>query len=506
MEGISHEACSLAGHLKLDNLVLIYDYNTITIEGHTDLSCSDDVTKRFEAYGWHILKVDDVNDIEKLYYTLYEAKNFKGKPVIVIVNTVIGYGSPNKKNTHEVHGSPLGEEEVKLTKEFFNFPTDKTFYIPEEVTEFYKDVQNENKKDYESWLKLYEDYKEKFPEAAKLLEQYFNGNISDEWLKTITPFEANTKIATRSASGKVLNHIAKYIPNLVGGSADLAPSTNTYMKEFGSFLAGKYENRNFHFGIREHAMGAIVNGICMYGGLISFGSTFFVFSDYMRPVIRVAAISHISPKFIFTHDSIGVGEDGPTHQPVEHLMALRVIPNTITIRPSDGNEVIYAYKYALQEKQKPVNIILTRQNLLNIDRNKYASAEGLLKGAYVLNEEVKDFDLILIASGSEVELIVEAEKKLAEQNIKCRLVSMPSFELFEAQSEEYKESVLPKNKTKRISVEAGVTFGWQKYVGCEGISIGIDKFGASAPAAVVFKNYGLTVDNILEKAIKLVRG
>lgn len=505
MEGISHEACSLAGHLKLDNLVLIYDNNTITIEGHTDISCSDDVEKRFEAYGWNILKVNDVNDIENLYNVLVKAKNNTGKPVIVIVNTVIGYGSPNKKNTHEVHGAPLGEEEVKLTKEFFKFPTDKSFYVPDEVYEFYQDVQNEKLKEYQNWLDIFEKYKNQYPDEAKLLDQFFNGDVNDEWLKDIQFFEANTKIATRSASGKVLNHIAKYVPNLVGGSADLAPSTNTYMKDLGSFLAGNYQNRNFHFGIREHAMGAIVNGICMYGGLIPFGSTFFVFSDYMRPVIRVAAISHISPKFVFTHDSIGVGEDGPTHQPVEHLMSLRVIPNCINIRPADGNEVIYAYKYALQEKHKPVNIILTRQNVLNIDRNVYASAEGVLKGAYVLNPEVKDFDLILIASGSEVELIVEAEKKLAEQNIKCRLVSMPSFEIFEAQSDEYKESVLPKDKIKRISVEAGSTFGWMKYVGCNGVSIGIDRFGASAPAGTIFKNYGLTVENIIQNAINLVR-
>lgn len=504
MEGISHEACSLAGHLKLDNLVLIYDNNTITIEGHTDIACSDDVEKRFEAYGWNVLKVADVNNFDDLFEKLKLAKENTGKPVIVIVNTVIGYGSPNKKNTHEVHGSPLGNEEVKLTKEFFGFPTDKTFYVPDDVKQHYEEIKKQNIEEYNNWLKNYELYKEKYPEDFKLLTNFFNNIVSDEWIKDFPEFEANSKVATRAASGKVLNHIAKYIPNLIGGSADLAPSTNTYMKEFGSFLAGQYQNRNFHFGIREHAMGSILNGIAMYGGLIPFGATFFVFSDYLRPVLRIAGISHISPKFIFTHDSIGVGEDGPTHQPIEHLMSIRAIPNNILIRPADGNEVIYAYKYALSETKKPVSIVLTRQNVLNIDRNVYASAEGLLKGAYVLNPEVKDFDIILIATGSEVQLIVDAEKKLAEKNIKTRLVSMPSFEIFDMQSDEYKEEVLPKNKTKRISVEAGTTFGWCKYIGTEGIAIGIDKFGASAPADIIFKNYGLTVDNIVEKATKLM--
>ena len=505
MEGVSHEAASIAGHLKLDKLIFLYDNNNISIDGSTSLTFSEDIEKRFDSYGWQTLKVNDVNDLDEVNSAITKAQNKTGKPALIICNTHIGFGSPNKQDTAGVHGSPLGEEEVKLTKKNLIWPEDKSFYVPEEVANLFKEVLKKGNAKEEEWNKNFEAYKNKYPKDSKLFVDLMNGNFGDEWKKHLPTFSAEEKpIATRSSSGKTLNAITYTLPALLGGSADLHPSTNTYLKEYGSMSSDNYKASNIHYGIREHAMASILNGMAIYGGVIPFGATFLVFSDYMRPAIRLASLSKIKPIYVFTHDSIGLGEDGPTHQPIEHLASLRAIPKVVVIRPADANESVYAWQAAIEHKGSPVALILTRQGVPVLDRKKYASAENLLNGAYILKESKNELKIILMASGSEVELILKAGKKLEHDGIGTRVVSFPSWELFESQSQEYKESVLPKNIKARVSVEAGVKQGWEKYIGDEGTSISIEKFGSSAPYKTIFENYGFTAENIYKTAKGLI--
>ena len=501
MEGVTSEAASLAGHLKLGNLIYLYDDNHISIEGETEITFTEDVAKRFGAYDWHVQIVDGGNDIEAIANAIKNAQAEKQKPSLIKVRTHIGYGSPNKVDSASAHGSPLGEEEVKLVKEGFGFDPEKYFEVPEEVKEFYLDkgrrgIEKENK-----WNKLFSDYKEKYPELAAEYGLISNNKLPDGWKDKLPVFKAgDEKIATRKASGKVLNVIAEYLPNLIGGSADLSPSTDTELTNYKSFNAYNYGGRNFHFGIREHSMGAILNGMALTKGIIPYGATFFIFSEYMRPPIRLAAIMKIRPILIYTHDSIGLGEDGTTHQPIEQLISLRSIPNITVIRPADANETVHAWRVALEHTDGPVLIVLTRQGLPVIDQDKFTKAKELEKGAYILSDSETEAQLILIGTGSEVSLVIEAQKILKEENIAARVVSMPSWELFEKQDEAYKEKVLPSKLKKRLAVEAGSTLGWHKYVTDEGDVLGIDTFGHSAPAEELFKLFGFTVENVLKKA------
>jgi len=505
MEGISHETASIAGHLKLGKIIFFYDNNHISIDGSTSLAFSEDIPERFKSYGWHVQHVTDVNKVDDLQKALEEAQKVTDKPSLIVTDTHIGYGSPHKQDTAGVHGSPLGEDEVKETKQNLNWPEDKTFYIPDEVSGFFKEVKEQGQKNEDDWNKLFESYKIKYPEDGKLFLDLMNGNIGDEWKKHLPLFKDEGKgIATRSSSGKTINAIAPYLAGFLGGSADLHPSTNTFMDDYGSLSSDHYENRSIHYGIREHGMASMLNGMAMYGGVIPFGATFFVFSDYLRPAIRLGALSGVRPIYVFTHDSIGLGEDGPTHQPVEHLAAVRAIPKVVVIRPADANESAYAWQAAIEHQGSPVALILTRQKLPVIDQEKYTSAENLLKGAYILKDSNGTPDIILMATGSEVSITLEAAEKLNSEGIKARMVSFPSWELFEAQPEDYKESVFPKAVRTRLSVEAGVSQGWTKYVTEEGESMSIEQFGASAPLKDVMKGYGYTAENVYEVSKKLL--
>lgn len=506
MEGVTHETAALAGHLKLGSLIFFYDDNGITIDGHTSLAFSENVGKRFEGYGWQVLNIKDVNDVEQIISSVEEAQKEKNKPTLIITKTHIGYGSPNKQDTHDAHGSPLGPDEVKLTKKNLGWDENVQFYIPEEVKEIFNEISSKGKELESEWNLLLNQYKNKYSEEAKLYEDLMNNNYGEEWKKQLPVFEDDgKKLATRQASGKTLNAIAKYLPALVGGSADLNPSTNTYLNGFESFSSENYKARNIHFGIREHGMGSILNGMSMYGGVIPYGATFLVFSDYCRPAFRLASISHIRNIYVFTHDSVGLGEDGPTHQPIEHLASLRAIPGLVVIRPADANETAQAWKTAIEHQGSAVAIILTRQGLPIIDQKKYASAENLSKGAYVISASEGEVDLLLIASGSEVSLALKSAEKLREEGIKTNVISFPSWELFEKQNEEYKNSVLPKNVKARLVIEAGVKQGWEKYLGEFGEAITIEKYGASAPGEIIFKEYGFTVENIITKGKKSIR-
>lgn len=506
MEGVAAEAASLAGHLKLSNLCLLYDDNEITIEGRTSLAFSDDVAARFLGHGWNVLRVADVNDLQALRKAWGTFHNTTDRPTLVISRSIIGYGAPNKADSHDAHGSPLGEEEIRLTKRVYGWPENEKFLIPNEVlANFREGVGRQGKKLRADWDTLFAQYKAKFPELAQQIEQITRGDLPEGWQSDIQPFPADPKgVASRVSSGKVLNQIAKRIPWLLGGSADLAPSNNSRLNfaDLGDFEAGNYAGRNFHFGIREHAMGAVCNGMALTG-LRAYGATFFVFTDYMRPSIRLAALMGLPVFYIFTHDSIGVGEDGPTHQPIEHLAALRAIPNLLVIRPADANEVAEAYKVTLGQKNRPTALVLTRQNLPTLDRTKYASAEGVACGAYILADAADGRpDLILIATGSEVSLCVEAYEKLKAEGIRARVVSMPSWELFEAQPQSYRDTVLPPTVTCRIAVELGIQQGWERFIGPNGHFIGMSTFGASAPISVLLKHFGITVENVLTAAKK----
>jgi len=496
-EGISHEACSFAGHNKLGKLIMLYDSNNITIDGPTHISFTEDTRKRFEAYGWQVLEIDG-HDYDQINAAITEAKKEKSKPSIIICKTIIGFGSPNRAGTSKAHGEPFPAEEIELMKEKLGLPKDKSFFVPNEISDLRAKTQEKGENLENKWNELWENYKNKNQEAAKELENSIKGEISKEALD-IPQFGSEKAIATRSASGTVLNHIAKYIPQLMGGSADLTPSNNTLPAGEESFSPENPKGRYIRYGVREHGMAAIMNGMALHGGVLPYSGTFFVFSDYMRPAMRMSALMEQQVVYVLTHDSIGLGEDGPTHQPEAHLWAYRMIPNMTVIRPMDANETAEAWKSALKNKKGPTCLVLTRQNLPVYDRAGlgWAKSEEAQKGGYVLCED-KDFEAIIIATGSEVELAVEAKTKLNEQGVKVRIVSMPSTNIFDEQPQEYKDSVLPKNILKRVAVEAGVTLGWYKYVGLEGRVIGLDRFGASAPYKTLYKEFGITTDAIVE--------
>lgn len=503
MEGVTAEAASLAGHLELGNIIYVYDDNKISIEGSTDITFNEDVDARFRSYGWHVQSVEDANDIHALQLALTNAKAEKQKPSLIRVRSLIAYGSPNKSGTAGSHGSPLGADEIKLVKEFFGFDTEKSFNIPAEVTEYYNKIGSRGIAYEDNWNKLFADYKAKFPELAAEYEAAAKDELPAGWLDKLPVFAAGTKLATRQASGKVLNAIAGSFPNLIGGAADLAPSTETTLKESTSFTSEDRTGRNFHFGIREHAMGSALNGLALTKGIKPFGATFLMFSEYMRPPIRLAAIMKISPIFVYTHDSIGLGEDGTTHQPIEQLASLRSIPNVTIIRPADANETAHAWRVAVEKKGGPTVLIFTRQALPVLDQDKYAKASNLEKGAYVLSD-AENAQLILIATGSEVALAMDTQAKLAEEGIASRVVSMPSWELFEKQDAAYKESVLPKTLKKRLAIEMASPMGWHKYTTDEGDILAMETFGESAPADELYKFFGFTVDNAVKKAKALL--
>ncbi|ROR03304.1 transketolase [Desulfosoma caldarium] len=493
MEGVASEAASLAGHWKLGKLIYLYDDNHITIEGDTALAFTEDVLARFHAYGWHTERVTDGNNLEAIDAAIERAKKTADRPSLIAVRTLIGYGSP-KENNPACHGEPLGPEALRKTKESYGWPVEASFHVPEEVRQSMGRAVTEGQHREEQWHALLARYAEAYPEDAALLNQYLTGTLPEGWEKALPVFDPSKgPIATRNASGTVLNALAQVITNLLGGSADLAPSNKTFLTQGG--------DRNLHFGVREHAMGAILNGMALHGGLRPYGGTFLVFADYMRPAIRLAAIMKTKVIYIFTHDSIGVGEDGPTHQPVEHLASLRAIPDLTVLRPADANETAAAWKIAL-EAEGPVALALTRQNVpvLNMDRGRIL--DGVAKGAYVVSESAEPARLILIATGSEVHLALEAQKVLEqEKGIPTRVVSMPSWEIFERQEESYRNAVLPPDIRARCAVEAGSTMGWHRWVGTQGAVIGIDRFGASAPGSVLMKHFGFNVDHVVATAL-----
>lgn len=506
MEGISAEAASIAGHLKLGNIIYLYDDNKITIEGNTSLAFDEDVVERFQAYDWHVQSVADGNDTDAILTAILNAKKETKRPSLIKVSTHIGFGSPNKVDTAAAHGSALGVDEVRLVKENFGFDPDKSFVVPDEVLDYYRSKGKEGIKKEDDWKNIYAKYKEKYPKEATEYELLTSGKLPEGWKDNLPVFKPDEKgLATRKASGKTLNAIAAKLPLLIGGSADLAPSTDTNLDDFQSFTDLNHGGRNFHFGIREHSMGAILNGMALTKGIITYGATFLVFSDYMRPPVRLAAIMKIRPIFIYTHDSIGMGEDGTTHQPVEQLTGLRAVPNLTVIRPADANETAQAWRVTLEHSGGPVALILTRQNVPTIDQEKYTKASNVEKGAYILCDCDGEPQLILMGSGSEVHLLLEAQEKLKSESINTRVVSFPSWELFDKQSAEYKEKVFPKKIRKRLAVEAGSPIGWCKYVMDEGDVIGIDKFGESAPGEQVMKEYGFSVENVIAKAKALLK-
>jgi len=504
MEGISHETASIAGHLGLNNLTWIYDNNSITIEGNTDLAFSEDVATRFKSYNWSVQHVKDANDLDVLANSLQNAINEPGKPSLIIVDSHIAFGAPNKQDTAAAHGSPLGGDEIRGTKKNYGWDPERQFYVPDEVKNYSNQVIQKGQKLEEAWNQKFAGYKKKYPELAEQFHQIQNSELPDGWHKNLPIFPADAKgLATRQSNGKVLNAVAKVIPWLLGGSADLEPSTKTKIEGSGDFEKGNYSGRNFHFGIREHAMGAIVNGMAL-SKLRPYGATFFVFTDYMRPAIRLAALMEQPSLFILTHDSIGLGEDGPTHQPIEQLASLRAMPNLEVIRPADANELSVLWKYIMEIKDHPIALVLTRQAVPTLDRTKLASAEGALKGAYVLADSASAPDVILMGTGSEVHLCLDAYEALKKEGINARVVSMPCWSLFDRQSDEYQESVFPGKVKVRIAVEAGSKLGWERYAGDNGVILGIDSFGASAPYKELYEEFGLTADDIVEIVKKMI--
>ena len=508
MEGIGGEAASLAGHLKLSNLCWMYDHNGITLDGPANWSFSEDVATRFIGYGWNVTRVTDANDLEMLARAFEVFQETKDRPTLIIVDSHIGYGSPHKQDSNAAHGEPLGEEEVRLVKKFYGWPEDAKFLVPEGVREHFQDgIGKRGREARAKWSEVFAAYTKKYPELAERLHRMQRRELPDGWDKNLPTFPADAKgVATRESSGKVLNTLAQNIPWLIGGSADLATSNKTTLKfeGAGDFEAGEYGGRNLHFGVREHVMGASVNGLVL-SGIRAFGATFFNFSDYMRASIRLAALEEAPSIFIFTHDSIGLGEDGPTHQPIEQVASLRAMPNLIVLRPGDANEVVEAWKIIAQLQHQPVALVLTRQNLPTLDRTKYAAASGTAHGAYVLADAPGGKpDVIIMGTGSELSLCVEAYEKLKTEGIKARVVSMPSWEIFERQDAAYKESVLPSSITARVSVEMAATFGWERYVGLKGRKIGMHRFGASAPLKDLLKFFGFTVDTVVAEARKAI--
>jgi transketolase len=505
MEGVSNEAASIAGHLGLGNLCWIYDNNNITIEGHTALAFSDDVATRFVAYGWNVTRVGDANDTAMLARALRIFQKTTDRPTLIIVDSHIAYGAPNKQDTSAAHGEPLGEEEIRATKRYYGWPEDAKFRVPEGVREHFADgIGKRGKQLNDAWKKLFAEYKTEYPQEADQIDRMQRRLLPEEWDKDLPTFPADPRgIASRDSSGKVLNAIAHHVPWLIGGSADLAPSTKTRLtfEGAGDFQADSPGGSNFHFGVREHAMGSILNGLCL-SKLRPFGSTFLIFSDYLRPTLRLSAIMELGVIYIFTHDSIGVGEDGPTHQPIEQLASLRAIPGLIVLRPADANEVVEAWKVIMGLQREPAALILSRQALPTLDRTKYASASGVAQGAYVLADTKSGPpDVLLLASGSEVSLCVQAYETLKSKGIKARVVSMPSWELFEQQPRSYRDEVLPPSTRARVSVEQASTFGWDQYVGPHGAKIGMKTFGASAPLKELQAKFGFTPDKIVEAAL-----
>jgi len=506
MEGVSHEACSLAGHLKLGRLIGIYDDNRITIDGKTDLTFSDDTAKRFESYGWHVERVADGNDLGALDAALAAARRVADRPSLVIARTHIAYGSPHKQDTPEAHGAPLGEDEVKLTKQRLGWPSLEPFYVPAEALAHWRLARERGARLEAEWSKKYDAYRQAYPALAAELERRLAGRLADGWDEALPTFAPGEAQATRVASGKVLNAIAPKLPELIGGSADLATSTNVVFKNGGDVAAGTWGARNVHFGVREHGMGTILNGLALHGGVRPVGSTFLIFSDYMRPPIRLAALCGLPVIYVFTHDSIGLGEDGPTHQPIEQLAALRAIPNLVVIRPADATETVEACRLAILSQSSPVALVLTRQKVPVIDRATYAPANGLRLGGYVLADaRGAKPAIVLLASGSEVELALGAYERLTAEGIAARVVSVPSMELFARQPQEYRDAVLPPTVAARLAVEAAAPQPWYRWIGDHGAVLGIERFGASAPYQRIYQELGLTVENVVKKAKELLR-
>ncbi|CAN7602351.1 transketolase [Peribacillus frigoritolerans] len=504
MEGVSAEAASLAGHLKLGRLIVLYDSNDISLDGDLHMSFSENAADRFKAYGWQVLRVEDGNDLHEVAEALVKAKTNENQPTLIEVKTTIGYGSPNKGGKSASHGAPLGKEEIKLVKEHYNWNYEEDFYIPEEVKAHFTELKEASEQKEQSWNKLFAQYEKTYPALAKELLQSINAELPEGWDADIPQYSVGEdKLATRSSSGEVLNALAKNVPQLFGGSADLSSSNKTMLKGEGDFSRSNYGGRNIWFGVREFGMGAAVNGMALHGGVKVFGATFFVFSDYLRPAIRLSALMKLPVIYVFTHDSVAVGEDGPTHEPIEQLSSLRAMPGLSTIRPADGNETAAAWKLALESKDEPTALVLTRQDLPTLV-NPEKGYEGVKKGGYVISEAKNDLDGLLLASGSEVPLAVDAQKALEKEGIFVSVVSMPSWDRFEKQTDEYKESVLPKKVKIRLGIEMGASLGWSKYVGDNGHVLSIDQFGASAPGEKIIEEYGFTVKNVISQLKKLL--
>ncbi|MDO8491504.1 MAG: transketolase [Dehalococcoidia bacterium] len=507
-EGASSEAASLAGTLHLGKLIALYDDNEVSIEGRTSIAFSENVAQRFQAYGWHVLGPIDGMDTASVDGALRQAQAEKNRPTLIICRTVIGYGSPNKAGTAAAHGEPLGAEEVRLTRQNLGWPHDEPFTAPQEALDHFREAKERGSRYEREWLALREAYRKTYPTFSRQLDQDLSGDLPAEWDQGLHDlFKAQTKpIATREASGRVMNVIVNKVHSFIGGSADLAPSTKTNLKDYGNYGFDEYSGHNMHFGVREHAMGAIAGGMALHGGIIPYTGTFLIFYDYMRPPVRLAAMMRVRVIYIFTHDSVGLGEDGPTHQPIEHLIGLRAVPNLVDIRPADATETAEAWKIALERRDGPTALILTRQSVPVLDRSTLAPASGVRRGGYVLWQASPSPDIILIGSGSEVHLALEAGRKLQGEGVSARVVSLPSWALFDAQPREQQDEVLPPGIRKRISIEAAATHGWERYVGCDGVAIGVSRFGASAPGEVIYQKLGLTVQRVLEEAHRLLGG
>ncbi len=504
MEGISHEAASLAGHLGLGKLIYLYDDNHISIDGPTELTYTEDRCARFEAYGWHVQQVDG-HHREAIARAIRSAQAETNHPSLIACRTHIAYGSPNKQDTAASHGAPLGEEEIRLTKQNLGWPSDAQFYIPDEVLAHFRQAVSRGEELEKEWGALFDRYSAEYPDLAVTWKQVWSGELPSGWEEALPSYAPDDgSVATRSVSGQVLNAIGSTLPTLLGGSADLSPSNNTELKEYPWLQTGEFGGRNIHFGVREHAMGSIMNGLALYGAVIPYGGTFLVFSDYMRPAIRLAALMELPVIYVFTHDSVALGEDGPTHQPIEHLPSLRAMPNLVVLRPGDATETVEAWRVALERHEGPVALLLTRQKLPVLDRSVLPPAEGVRRGAYVLADSEGTPDVILLASGSELEVTLAARQQLAEQGVKARVVSMPSWELFEQQPPEYRDEVLPPEVSARLAVEMAAPAGWERYVGLQGDVVGINRFGASAPYEVLLEQFGFTAENVALRALAVV--
>ncbi|WP_209123977.1 transketolase [Alkalihalobacillus sp. BA299] len=504
MEGVSQEASSLAGHLKLERLIVLYDSNDISLDGDLDLSFSESVQKRYEAYGWQVIRVEDGNSVEEIEAAIALAKT-DARPTLIEVKTTIGYGSPNKGGKSASHGAPLGTEETKLTKENYQWKYETDFYVPEAVKEHFNQIKETNISKEQKWNELFESYEKKYPELANQLKLSLDGILPEGWSKNAPLYKTGTKLASRASSGAALNTFANTIPYLIGGSADLASSNNTLIKNETNFSKDNYGGRNLWFGVREFAMGAAINGMALHGGLRAYGATFLVFSDYLRGAIRLSALMNLPVTYVFTHDSIAVGEDGPTHEPIEQVASLRAMPGLSVIRPADGNETVAAWKLALESQDQPTCLILTRQGLPTIEGTTESAYEGVSNGAYVISEAAGEAEVLLLAAGSEVSLAIEAQKALEKEGIFASVISMPSWDRFDKQPKVYKEKVLPKKVTKRLGIEMGSSIGWHKYVGSDGDVLTIDTFGASAPGEKLMQEFGFTVENVIGKVKALIK-